>query len=293
MRATRADAVAQPGGPDRRRDGVDGWKRTGAHSAGGRNPSPTRSAVAKAARFIRADRHRGPRRRSKPCRRRGGGRRRRRRSRGRRRWRSGRSYRRRRRARPGRGRLRRQKQQRVDVAVRILGAPNTEVDVRDVMLDVSAWAARPDGGTLADRLTTPEGRRAEMSQRHRVAVGGLDRHGSATHGHGSDEGDVARSRRGYCRPRRCGDVDAPVLTGRVRIVSEHERLQQRASNRPGPGSCGRHDHECDHRYSNQGSTHLVLLVVLTANEKKDTCGVCSLSSQTTKSSRTDADAEGP
>ena len=89
----------------------------------------------------------------------------------------------------GRSSRGRKEQQRVDVAVRVLGAPDAQVKVWDVVLDLAAGPDRADSHPFDDRVAALNAHRTEMRQRHRVAVGGLDRHGSATHRHGAGKRD--------------------------------------------------------------------------------------------------------
>jgi hypothetical protein len=135
--------------------------------------------------------------------------------------------------------------------------PDAEVDVGDVMLDLSARADRADEVPFADRVASPNGRRAEMRQGHRVAVGRLDRHGSAAHGHRAGERDGAGRRCKDGLSGRRADVDSPVLARGVRIVAEDELLEHRAFDGPGPGPCGGHDCERGREHDDQGSTHLL------------------------------------
>jgi hypothetical protein len=151
------------------------------------------------------------------------------------------------------------------------------VKVWDVVLDLAAWSDRADGHPFDDRLAALNAHRTEMRQRHRVAVGGLDRHGSATHRHGAGKRD--RPWRG-CKHRRSGwsaDVDSPVLAGGIRIVAEDERLKNRSLDGPGPRSRGRGDHKRRRRdHDDQSSPHLFLLVVLIANSDSTIHGVAAV-----------------
>ena len=193
----------------------------------------------------------------------------------------GRSGRRSRRRRDGR----REEQQRIDVAVRILRAPNAEVDVWDVVLDLSARSDRADSRTLADRLAAPNACRTEMRQGHRVPVGRLDRHDLAADRHCAGVRDGARRRYKNGIPRSSADVDSPVLARGVWIVAEDEFLEYRTFDRPGPRSRGRHNHEGRREHDDQSSTHLLLLVVLFANSAHDTWGGQPLSIWTTETCR--------
>jgi hypothetical protein len=55
--------------------------------------------------------------------------------------------------------LLRQKEKRIDVAIRILGAPDAEMDVRNVVFDDPARADGADRRTLNDHVATLNRRR--------------------------------------------------------------------------------------------------------------------------------------
>ena len=190
--------------------------------------------------------------------------------RGRRRRRGG-CGRRRRRRRGGRcGRRRRkrpvgQEDERIDVAVRILRTPDAQMNVRHVVLQ---GAARTDGGdrrSFTHRVTPLRSRRAEMRQRHRVAVASLNRQRPTADRHRACERDNPRDRRQHRGSRGSADVDTAVLAGRVGVITELELLHHRPVGRPRPCCGGRreHEHGCDGR--DQSSAHLGLLVFLVDN----------------------------
>ena len=116
----------------------------------------------------------------------------------------------------GRKRLRRQKRERVDVALVVVGVPNTEMDVRPAHLGVSAGTDRPDAVALGDCRALRHHGRPQMCQRHRPAVAGLDRHRLPAARHGADEADDARCGRTNLLARIAADVDAAMLTCPVR-----------------------------------------------------------------------------
>jgi hypothetical protein len=139
------------------------------------------------------------------------------------------------------------------------------VDVRDVVLDLSGRADRPDDRPLTHGVIAPQARRAKMRQGHGVPVGRLDRHDFAAHRHGADERDGAGCGRKNGLSGPGADVDSAVLTRGVRIVAEDELLEHLTLDGPGPRSRGGHNHESRREGDDQGSTHLLLLVVLFAN----------------------------
>ena len=135
---------------------------------------------------------------------------------------------------------RRQQRQRVDVALVVVGVPNTEMDVRPAHLGVSAGTDRPDAVALGDCRALRHHGRPQMCQRHRPAVAGLDRHRLPAARHGADEADDARCGRTNLLARIAADVDAAMLTCPVRVIRvEQERLNDSPARRPGPRPDGR------------------------------------------------------
>jgi hypothetical protein len=139
------------------------------------------------------------------------------------------------------------------------------VDVWDVVLDLSGRADRADRSPLAHGLAAPSARRTEMRQGHGVPVGRLDRHDFAAHRHGAGERDGAGNGCKDGVSGRSADVDSAVLARGIRIVAENEFLEHRTFDGPCPRSRGRHDCEGRRDRGDQGSMHLLLLVVLFAN----------------------------
>jgi hypothetical protein len=102
----------------------------------------------------------------------------------------------------------------------------------DVRLRNLRVAARPDradrrafgdGGVLGDRD------RAQVRERHRVAVGRLDRDALPRGRHRARERHGAGRRRDHSRARLAGDVDAPVLATRIGMARiEDEGLEDGA-----------------------------------------------------------------
>jgi hypothetical protein len=74
-------------------------------------------------------------------------------------------------------RRRRQEQQRVEVTLRLVGAPDAEVNVRQVVLDDAARPDRSDRTSLGHGVTAHDHDRTEVGQRHGVPVVRLDRDG--------------------------------------------------------------------------------------------------------------------
>ena len=168
--------------------------------------------------------------------------------------RSGRDDRRRWRRRWSRG-ARRQERRRVDVAVRRGRDPDTEVDVRRRPFDVATAAGDSHGIALGDGCALLDADLAEVREGDGVAVE-LDRHGT-TRGR-DDTGERDDPRRG--RPDGFasipGDVDTPVLAGRVRVGAERVGAKHVAVQRPRPGRCRRsQDKYCEYGQHHEEPAH--------------------------------------
>jgi hypothetical protein len=171
-------------------------------------------------------------------RRRGG----RRHCRDRRRGRSGRQCRRldwrvRSRRRHGRGRhaALRQQRQRIDVPLRIVRAPDAEVNVRHVVLRIAGGPDRRDGLAFGDAVVGVDTDRAEMEERDGEAVECPDRHGQAVGGQSAGERDSSAGRRGDSDLRVAADIDAGMAVLAVLGAAEVEAAQHRPVSRPRPG----------------------------------------------------------
>ena len=128
-----------------------------------------------------------------------------------------------------------QEQLRVDIALRVWGLPDAEVDVRHRQLRNAARVDGADRIALPDRRPAPDRERAEVHERHRVPIRRLDRHRLARGRHGSGERNRAGRRREDGRPHRRADVDPAVLSRRVRVRTvERERRQDGPRHRPAP-----------------------------------------------------------
>jgi hypothetical protein len=88
--------------------------------------------------------------------------------------------------------------------------------------------------TLGDSAAAGNGGRAELEQRHRVAVGGQDRQRAAAVWDRADERDDAGGRSAHGSTDRLPDIDTAVLAGGVLVLREGERPQDGAGRRPGP-----------------------------------------------------------
>jgi len=104
---------------------------------------------------------------------------------------------------------------------------------------IGTLADGADGRPFVDDVAAKHLDRAELQQRHGVTVGGLDRDRAAAVRDGTDERDRPGHGSEDSGPDRRADVDAAVLTARVRIGSEREGTEDRAVERPSPSTRGR------------------------------------------------------
>jgi len=144
----------------------------------------------------------------------------------------------------------RQERERIEVALRVGGGADPEVDVRHRDLRRAARPDRSDHVAFGHGCAAWDRDRAEVGQRDREAVGGLDRDRAAVRGDGA--GEAHRPARGsvHRRARVGTQVDTAVLAGEQRVVVvEREALEHRAIDRPGPGT--RRGHPEDERQDEQ------------------------------------------
>ena len=129
-----------------------------------------------------------------------------------------------------RSRARREQRERVDVALRLRRQAHAEVDIRLLDLGVAARADRADRRALRDGGVRGDRDRAQMRQRHRVAVGRLDRDALPRGRHRAGEGHRARGGCDHGGAGSAADVDAPVLAARIRMARiEDEGLKDGAA----------------------------------------------------------------
>ncbi len=126
--------------------------------------------------------------------------------------------------------------ERVDIAVGIRGEPDAEVDMRSRRDRVGALADVADDSALRDEAAAHATRRTELQQRHRIAVGGLDRQRPTAARDRADERDHPRRRGKHGASELGADVDAAVLPARVVVRAERERSQDRPRRWPRPGA---------------------------------------------------------
>jgi hypothetical protein len=99
------------------------------------------------------------------------------------------------------------------------------VDVRGTRDRVLALADGADGRALVHDVAAGDRGRSELHQRHRVAVGRLDRHAAPHAGERAGEGHRPRRGRADTGSGAAADVDTAVLARGVRVVDERERPQ--------------------------------------------------------------------
>jgi hypothetical protein len=163
--------------------------------------------------------------------------------------------RRNRRGRRRRGR-RRQEAERIEVALVAGVHADAQVDVGNVELGRPARPDRPDRRTLCEHGALRNAERAEMRERHGERVGREDRDALAARGHRPGERHLSGSRRDDGRSRRSPDVDAAVLTTRVRVRRiERERREHRSGHRPRPRACSRDAQQCTCKHHHHNRPH--------------------------------------
>jgi hypothetical protein len=153
----------------------------------------------------------------------------------------------------------RQEGERVDIALFLARSTDAEMDEGDRQLDVPGRPDSADDLAFRDRASAPDRVRAEVYERDRVAVLGLDRDRLALPRDSSRKGDRARDRRKDRRPRRRPDVNPAVLPGVVRaVLVEREERQHRPVDRPAPAKRRRWDAERGNRSHCNEQTHLAV-----------------------------------
>jgi hypothetical protein len=134
---------------------------------------------------------------------------------------------------------RRKQREWVEIAVRVSGQADPEVDVRLSPLGISARADRAHDLAFRDRGPSRHPDRAEVDERDRVAVRRPDGQAQPFAGKLSCERDDARGRGPDVGAGRRGDVDSTVLAAGVGVVLGDERPQHGAVDWPSPGTRAR------------------------------------------------------
>jgi hypothetical protein len=127
--------------------------------------------------------------------------------------------------------------ERVEVTLLVDGPPNAEVHVRLARDRIGALADPADTCAFPDLVAALYGDRAELQERHGVAVTSADRQRATARGHGPGERHGPRNRRAHRLADRTAYVDPPMLPCCIRVRSEDEGSQHRSVDRPRPRLC--------------------------------------------------------
>jgi len=130
---------------------------------------------------------------------------------------------------------RREERLRVDVPVGIRGQPDPEVDVGLSAFDVAGRPDRPDDVALGDLRPRRHRDRSQVNERDGVSVGRAHGQAEALMWQLPDERHDPAGRGAHIGAGRSADVDATVLTARVRVAPVHERPEHRPVDGPRPG----------------------------------------------------------
>ena len=120
----------------------------------------------------------------------------------------------------------------VDVAL-ARADPDTEMNVREVVLRLARRARLCDDIALHHTGTAPNAEGPQMSE-GRLVVACRDGHGQPVRRHPSCKCDLTGNRRSYRRRGSEGDVDASMLPGGVGVAADREPAQHGAVDRPRP-----------------------------------------------------------
>jgi hypothetical protein len=165
---------------------------------------------------------------------------------------------------------RRQKSQRIDVALVVARHANAEVDERLYQINLTARANGADHRPLVHERTSLDADRTEMQERRGVAERRLDRHRLATCRDRAGEGDDPVRRCEHRAAARRPQVDTSMLAGGVGVRAvEGKRSQHRSVDRPRPRTGNRHRQRGstdDHQ--NDDSPHDSSLVASFENESR-------------------------
>jgi hypothetical protein len=123
-----------------------------------------------------------------------------------------------------RGRPRWQEAQRVEVAVRVGGEADAEMDVRPGGSRLPARPDRPDDPAFRNGRPARHADRPQLDERDRVPVRRLNRYAFAVRRHGPGKADRPTCGRSHRRSQGRSDVDAAVLPAGVGVVAQLEGL---------------------------------------------------------------------
>ena len=139
------------------------------------------------------------------------------------------------------GATRRKQFEWVDVAL-ARADPDTEMNVREVVLRLAGWARLCNDIALHHAGTALNAEGSQMSE-GRLVVARRDGHGEPVRRHASCKRHHTRNRRAYRRRRTEGDVDSSMLPSGVGVAADREPAQYGAVDRPRPRHCRRPRHE--------------------------------------------------
>ena len=140
-----------------------------------------------------------------------------------------------------------QQRQRVDVAVRIRGQANAEVNVRLAPLRLAARADRGHDVALVDRGARGDADRADVDEGDGVPLRSANRQAEPFVRQPAGEGDDAGCGSAKLGARAARDVDPAMLAAGVRVAVGCERPQDRSVDGPGP--------PCRRRAEDEGEQH--------------------------------------
>jgi hypothetical protein len=142
-----------------------------------------------------------------------------------------------------------EQRERVDVPVRLGGQPHAEMNVWLRPFGLAGRADRADDLAFADRGADRKSDRPQVDEGDGVSALGPDRQAEPFVRQPPGEGDDPRRRSAHIGSRRRPDVDAAMLTARVRIALGDERPEHRPLDGPGPRgrARGMSERNKDHR----------------------------------------------
>jgi hypothetical protein len=170
----------------------------------------------------------------------------------------------------------RQDGHRVDVPLRVIGKPDSQMHVRPLDLRRPTGTDRADGVPLLHLGATGYVERPEVNERHGVAVARLDRESPAVRADAARERHRTACGRKHPRLGRPGDVDATMLSSGVWIVADGERPGHIARDWPGPGLRDTRKHEGARCSQQQQALHHDPPVVDLANVLNSVAGASAV-----------------
>lgn len=151
----------------------------------------------------------------------------------------------------GGGAPRRKQTERVDVRL-VRAGTDPEMDVGHVVLGVSRRPGLGERVPLGNDVARTHLQRPEVRERCLVAVGRRDRHGEPVGRDAARERNLAARGSSHHGSPAHRDVDAAVLTSRVRVLAESERTKDGAVHGPGPRETGAGRDQCRDRDDSEG-----------------------------------------